>query len=368
MGYKVDKICLRVGSHIQTIVGTFVNGTLEGSAKITFNDNFNVTDTSVYFDLSKAKNPLMQSKTKILNFRNGIQYGLSRNWDRQGNLNQIGYQNFQLMSHTWSKIGNYLVYSNEAFLRNDSTDSEFDFTMNMKNGSSYIGKYHRHLGVFITEYQVKLTEKFDNESCLPKPEYDNEKKVGLIINLKYDLIYSKNIKPECFTNDAKIGDTLEIWKNSLIDSSFGYLTFLRHLINYNRTKSDPKGVKLPFINELKSVDLVRGYFKVSTFNGKPILYNLRYGAVTEDGKLHGLCFLETNPTNFQRIGEHPLLKWAPIDIRGYFINGVLEGPAIIGTSQSNLVYVNFVNGVIHGPVYSFGASLIYHDDYEVYTI
>ena len=102
------------------------------------------------------------------------------------------------------------------------------------------------------------------------------------------------------------------------------------------------------------------------FNGKPALYSITEGALDLDSNLHGQCRLGVkDQTEVGKIGQHPFLKWQPILIEGYFNHGVLDGPAIFYTFLGNKVAANFQNGVMHGPVYSTGISMIMMDKYKV---
>ena len=59
-----------------------------------------------------------------------------------------------------------------------------------------------------------------------------------------------------------------------------------------------------------------------------------------------------------------MLDWTPVEIRGKFIHGKLEGSVRIVTNNINIIFLTFRNGVIHGPVFAFGVSLILKKLYD----
>ena len=151
-----------------------------------------------------------------------------------------------------------------------------------------------------------------------------------------------------------------------VDIRFGSLAFWK--IAGNRKNNELKSDKetLLFINDIKIADLAKGLLYLSIFNNNPVLFKMVYGGFNQNMKLDGLCLLEIyDYPSIPHIGNHPMLKWRPTEIRGNFVDGILQGPTIIGTQQNNMIYGNFVNGVMHGPVFNYGDHLIYYDDYLV---
>ena len=59
-----------------------------------------------------------------------------------------------------------------------------------------------------------------------------------------------------------------------------------------------------------------------------------------------------------------MLQWTPFYIKGKFVHGNLEGPVRIVTTNNNIIFATFKNGVMHGPVVSYGLSLILKDKYK----
>ena len=222
--HLVENTCLKVPQNVESIVGTFVNGTLEGPAKITMkNDTLN--GTAPYFGLARSVNLLSEVKYEIANFKNGTKNGLSRTWNKFGKLNHISYKIPYIMSYTWAKVGNFLVYSNEAFLVTPFAKTEPDFLMDLKAEQSYIGRYQKHFDVFSIEYEVELTENMDTNQCILKPNWTKKSAKVEIISLRDGQTVKSNLKSTC-ENQKSIdnGEYLEFWKNSLNDSPYGHLT------------------------------------------------------------------------------------------------------------------------------------------------
>ena len=59
-----------------------------------------------------------------------------------------------------------------------------------------------------------------------------------------------------------------------------------------------------------------------------------------------------------------MLQWTPYYIKGKFVHGNLEGPVRIVTTNNNIIFATFKTGVMHGPVFAYGLSLILKDKYE----
>ena len=124
---------------------------------------------------------------------------------------------------------------------------------------------------------------------------------------------------------------------------------------------------LEMIKEIIMTDFITGTFNVSLFNsGNFAEFRMFSGSVNKNGNLHGLSGLILNDIkHLDNIGVHPFLKWKPIHVMGKFSDGVLNGPVILGTNNSNIIFAYFQNGVMNGPIYAQGTSLIYTEEYLV---
>ena len=59
-----------------------------------------------------------------------------------------------------------------------------------------------------------------------------------------------------------------------------------------------------------------------------------------------------------------MLDWTPVQISGKFSHGNLYGSVEFVTSNYNLIFATFRNGVIHGPVFAYGVSLVLKKHYD----
>ena len=112
-------VCLQMQlKQVKDIEGSFTNGTLDGPAKITY----------------------VSSKKTIANFKNGVFYGLRRDWSSDGTLNHVAFYNQYIMSPAWDLIGSYLIFSNAARIKfDDVSKNDIDFVLNMDTAEAYIG-------------------------------------------------------------------------------------------------------------------------------------------------------------------------------------------------------------------------------------
>ena len=118
MDHLID-VCLQIQlEQVKDIVGSFTNGTLDGPAKITY----------------------VSGKKTIANFKNGVYYGLRRDWSSDGTLNHVAFYNQYIMSPAWDIIGSYLIFSNAARIKfDDVSKNDIDFVLNMDTAEAYVG-------------------------------------------------------------------------------------------------------------------------------------------------------------------------------------------------------------------------------------
>ena len=208
---KINGYCLESIDYAESIKGTFENGHLHGSVKISYNFNRNLHD-SFYFDLAKVKNPYREMSMEISEFRHGFRHGISRKWNSKNQLTHVGYHNIYIMSRTWSRIGDFIVYSDESFIKSWQNDhTEHDFIMNLSSGDGYAGNYMRHFGLFDAKFKVTVLKEGFTLDCLPKPKWKDAEPVELLISVKENEIMVKNDKEaKCSVSEEKpLADTLQ---------------------------------------------------------------------------------------------------------------------------------------------------------------
>ena len=79
---------------------------------------------------------------------------------------------------------------------------------------------------------------------------------------------------------------------------------------------DSRQVKIPFISDLKLVNISSWLFDITIFNGKHSTFKMVDGGIDENFKPHGFCYLVTTKEQIQFVGKHPMLNWIPFQIKG----------------------------------------------------
>ena len=346
MDHLID-VCLQTQlKQVKDIVGTFKNGTLDGPAKITY----------------------VCGKKTIANFKNGVYYGLRRDWSSNGTLNHIAFYNQQVMSPAWDRIGNYLIFSNVARIKfADVNNNAIDFVFNMETAEAYVGMLINPTleeKVLDNIYEVELTESIsETMDCLPIPKWEIKSKADYILllenNKKVPLIPKENC-PLLLTRAKDVESVFRSWLSSR--SEFGFLNLWK--MKPEATSPQRSLVKIPFISDIKMIDYDNQVFNLTIFNGKPAKFVMHKGGIHKNLNLHGTCHLVTSKTQAKLVGTHPMLNWTPFEIKGKFIHGNLEGRVRILTTNNNVIFASFKNGVMHGPVFAYGLSLLSHKHYE----
>lgn len=351
MDHLID-VCLQIQlEQVKDIVGSFTNGTLDGPAKITY----------------------VSGKKTIANFKNGVYYGLRRDWSSDGTLNHVAFYNQYIMSPAWNLIGSYLIFSNAARIKfDDVSKNDIDFVLNMDTAEAYVGTLINPTledTVLDNLYEVELTESEpETMDCLPIPKWEIKSKADYLLLLeskkKVPLIPKDNC-PFLLANTKGIVTVFQFWKalrSEANENDFGFL-------NLWKMKPEPSSpqrslVKIPFISDINMVDYENQVFNLTIFNGKPAKFRMLVGGIDKNLNLHGTCHLATSKNQAKLVGTHPMLDWTPFEIKGKFIHGNLEGHVRIVTTNHNVIFATFKNGIMHGPVFVYGLSLLSHKHYE----
>ena len=119
---------------------------------------------------------------------------------------------------------------------------------------------------------------------------------------------------------------------------------------------------LPMIKETSILDMDTNKVLVTFHDGKQVNFKFLGGSLDPDLRLHGICELTTTKAESEKIENYPHFEWKPINIVGRFSHGKLQGKSLIGMSQHSLLFANFKDGVIHGPVFAFGVVPHYIDE------
>ena len=345
-------VCLKLGlASVKEVVGTFKDGTLEGVAKITHLDSHKI----------------------IASFKNGIYYGHRRDWNSNGTLVQVTYYNQFHMSPSWNRYGNYLVFSDTTKIKfEDGNENDVDFVFDISTSKGYVGTLKNPIQderVLLDVHEVELVEdSINTKSCLPRPDLKIKSKADYILLLKYGKKIELGQQKTCssaFTGKNKdVESIFYSWydrRYMLPEDKFGFLNLWK--VKQEPSPVDLDEVKVPFISDIQLVDFDYQIFNLTLFNGQPSGFRMLEGSVDQNLKLHGNCILVSLDIESGLVGTHPMLHWTPIEISGKFFHGIIEGLVRITTTNNNIIFATFKDGVMHGPVFSYGLSIILKDKY-----
>lgn len=334
---KIHKeICLISSlKDIEEIDGNWKNGTLDGIATIR-RENGTIT---------------------IGNFKNGTFYGMKRDWSN-GLLQKIAFYDQEVMGPSWIKLNNFLIFEAQNGFINNRKIQELDFVFDLETNEAFIGNFLKHFHILDNIYKVEIEENNENR-CLMRPKWKIIEKVDFIILLDRNIKHNYQCQSQ--------GDPEKIfykWYNSFfLDKNDLGTHNLWKFKSPQNSDFDPNLDLIYFIQETSTYDPSTKLVEMTFHNGKKAKFLLVIGSIDENLKLNGICKLGTSEKQVALIDNYPFFDWRPMQIEANFINGIPQGKAIIGMTMNVLVYVHFINGIIHGPVFGFGVRPHYIQDF-----
>ena len=252
----------------------------------------------------------------------------------------------------------------------DDDNYATDFVFNMNTSKAYIGSLINPIQeekVLVDIYEVELTEPLDTSICLPRPKWTLKSKADYLLLLENGQKIALGQQETCSTlvgSNKNVESVYQTWIKSRImpGDEYGFLNLFK--VKQETSVVNPSKVKIPFISEIKMTDFEKELFNLTIFNGQPESFKMIEGSIDQNFQLHGTCYLGISKAKVEFVGTHPMLLWTPVNIKGKFVHGVLEGPVRIVTNNNNIIFATFKKGVMHGPVFAYGLSLILKDKYE----
>ncbi len=339
------------GNNVKSVVGTFANGVLEGPAKLTYEDG----------------------SVKIANFKNGFFFGYRRDFGADAELNSVSYYNFRANSMHWYRVKDYIILVDDHFVQ-EADEEPFAMAVPIDgdaNKEVLVGTFQLHMKTLVNVHgaKIEVEDKPENDKipCLLKLTYKiREKKDFRYVfttNTKLPLFYQTNMN--CKANQTedlvRPENQFVAWHDQLMSNhrfdKFAYENVYQ--IKPVMEEVDHKAVLQEFLANFTQVDNVTSLlFNMSVWNGPVTTWRTNKIVLDPQGRLHGICDFESEDEFFNQTGRHELLNWAPRYISGRFVHGRLEGMVTIHTWMSNLILATFKEGVMHGPVYSYGLSSV----------
>jgi hypothetical protein len=340
-----EDTCLKVnrvlGQDPLEIIGTFVNGYLEGNVKIVLGDG----------------------KVVIGNYVNGLAQGFRREWNENGTLQFAGFSHRGAkIGKAWTRIGKSLIYDDIATINRSD-----DLTVVIPNGDSIdrkilSGKYWPHIYTLADFYETEIVNvDFEADSCFLKLESKpSNKESESYFDVRFDTMISTCCldKPLCemYENQAgTVSQKLTGWFRTMNEDASSLKLHQRLLQMRQETTQPESQLKLisnvSFNNETDSRDpwvppatlnvtfLDGEHSKHSKHSKRPEHSKVIVSLAGFDGagRLHGLVELQLSSSSAKKSSEekfgfalHNILL-----LRAVFNHGEVEGPAILTTKVFN---------------------------------
>ena len=324
------------------IIGKFKKGLLSGTAKITSEDK----------------------SITISNFKHGRFHGFRRDWDELGNLIRVGEYNMGLKTgyHWTSELGHLIFLDESPIVNKFPLAIMFEYSKAGFLGEPIIGNFHLHQGTLENVHKVELTGIQSNVSeCLLKLEYKILEKelYKYVIQSKSKVpISSYKTNPLCRLGlhsnvNMSTSKRLKTWFESMdalsdpvdgLPRGYQVLWYLRP--------------ELEQVDKIKSIKLISNItldHKSSTatasiLGSDPLRMTLNYVALDNKKRLHGYCDISVVKEDEHLIPKDKTLEWIPTRFRGMFLQGNLNGIALIGLNLEGFNgWFTLKEGVLHGP-------------------
>ena len=315
---KLDK------SEIKAIVGTWTNGALQGTAKLTLNNG----------------------KVVIASFNDGVFHGMRRDFNATGSLYQVSYwQDGVKTKFAWESFNSTnLVFSTiveEGFPTKALAIS--------KNGG-ISGDYYDGFSMMNALYQPVNLESVTNEDdCFKILNWSNgeslrDSRLGL-----NNSDTTPKPEPLCVNNIAAKQTMLsfyrQLWSAGVEGEFHQVLWSMQHYGKPQEAVNEGKCFQL--IGKVKLDDNL-GQLKTRLMNStEDVVFKISEANVDENMYLHGHNSINVIG-GFG--GQDPTLNWTVRGISGHWMHGELTGIATLLTTQNQMVVAHVEKNCIHGPV------------------
>ena len=334
LGWKVltvgdDETCLKVnrvlGHEPLEIIGTFVNGYLEGNVKIVVGDG----------------------QVVIGNYVNGLAQGFRREWNENGNLTFAGFSyRGAKIGQAWSRVGKSLVYNDIATVdRSDDLTVVVPIEEDSINRKIISGTYWPHVYTLSDFYQIEMENvALEDDSCFLKLESKlGSKETEDFFDVRLDTMirkFSDDSKPLCEIYESQSGtvsDKLTGWFQALNEDATGlkiHQTLLQLRPETSRPESRLKIISnVSFNDEDISTDpyVPPATLNVTFFDGEHSKVIVSLAGFDEEGRLHGLVELLKSPSTNKSEEKFGFELHNVLFLRAVFNHGNVDGPFVFTT-------------------------------------
>lgn len=340
--------CYHFQPDVKEIVGTFVNGTISGNAKVIFTNG----------------------EAMISKFVNDIPLGNTRYWNSRNELVKYCYiekHHSLIRGRTWSKIGNMLVWTNEdSFYKEPHGESWTVFVPLNLHEKMFVGHLDLISGLVsdIHNVDVKITSSCKGCPLSLKYEIRQFEDYDLLLyknQTKIHVIYNDHKSQMCqpFKSDESVMSKFIAWETTIsnftnIENAFELFMHLKPEI----APVDSSATKfITNITIFTESDRIKA--NVSLWEGKTLPWMISSMGLDSDGKLHGYFSLNLEQQFWNQTGNSNFFPWSIKSISGTFIHGLLEGYVIWITWYNTVMFASVKNGVLHGPAFAFNRQPVY---------
>ena len=363
---KVENICFEkhdiYGREIKEIDGTFENGSLHGSAIITYRDN----------------------SVSISNFIKGKASGFRRDFDTEKNLIDAGaYDLGWKTGYHWILRFGHLLYQNRDMI-NDNLPAVvvFPFSKTGTLEDPIAGDYFPQSAALENVRKIQLDATLWSESdCLYHLKYEILDKENYTYSLSskkkyplygqdgylplYDAIFRSPYNVSVYST---VMAYLENWFNCIIDfldikktgDYFGAAAAFEVLWQLKPEFSQVDAQNSTRLISDVNIDPDTKNITASVLGSPPVRLFFETGDIKVDKylNLNGFNDLSVSPEHQPLIPRDATLGWSPIRIIGHFIKGELNGVVLLKTNVSTSVWAAARHGILHGPCVISGISYI----------
>ena len=351
-----EKSCFINNKNVQEVVGTFVNGTLEGPAKVT----------------------LSNSRVILSNFVNGSPFGPTRTWKANDEiLHSYSYQakrSSMSIGRKWIRYKEMLIWTSESSYVQDEDKELWSILVPMNVSEDIVaGKYNSLTGMVDQVHSVDVKITNQSKDCLLSLTTKILDPKDYMMSLTKDgsrkILLNQHItKPLCnfFENSGKknLRENFSQWERLMtnITINHGLLNAFEVLHYVKPENSRPKigkGMKSFISNLTLFTSESKMLAKLSIWEGVILPWEIQQFGLNNEGNLHGTCKLTLDNEYVDQTGTIEFFPWSINFITGRFLNGLLDGVVILGTWQGTILFVTFKEGILHGPSYGIIRQPIY---------
>eukprot|EP00094_Tigriopus_californicus_P000772 TCALIF_00747-PA protein Name:"Similar to setd7 Histone-lysine N-methyltransferase SETD7 (Danio rerio)" AED:0.33 eAED:0.33 QI:70/0.5/0.33/0.66/1/1/3/69/754 len=320
------------------VIGTFVNGTINGHSKIKFDNGWSV----------------------IGRFVKGAPHGFARYFNEEGELFTVGYfQNGLAHGLAWYKPRKMDLF---VFKNWDATLRSNDRALMIVNGTHVLdGLNYDYISFYDDLHNATITDFLKTEDCMLdqiKWEVGNQLDYRYLPGSNTNELAKVPIKftPNkfCNPNDSRpTRERLFEWNQHISSKSFH-----RIVLEHKRT-ANPPSRKDPMVivvdPEIKPWPKPRDLFNVTWFGMPNITVKLRDGGGLDiNGRFHGFASLDVISAHTPLIPKVTGFNFSLITILGFFHHGIPHGLVYMDTTDGRSLSGWIEDNVIHGPIYVGG--------------